>query len=53
MAIKTSRKRCVKPEINTGHESDNEDSLLKENSGLSVLSGDDEIGEKSKKEMKH
>ena len=52
MAIKTSRKRCVRPEMNIGLESDNEDSLLKEDPGLSGLSGDDEIGEKSKKEKK-
>ena len=50
MAIKTSRKRCVRPEMNIGLESDNEDSLMKEDLGLSGLSGDDEIGEKSKKE---
>ena len=52
MAIKTSRKRCVRPEMNIGLESDNEDSLMKEDLGLSGLSGDDEIGEKSKKEKK-
>ena len=44
--------RCVRPEMNIRHESDNEDSLLKEDLGLSGLSGDDEIGEKSKKEKK-
>ena len=52
MAIKTSRKRRIRPEMNIGLESDNEDSLLKEDPGLSGLSGDDEIGEKSKKEKK-
>ena len=52
MAIKTSGKRCVRPEMNIGLESDNEDNLLKEDPRLSVLSGDDEIGEKSKKEKK-
>ena len=52
MAIKTSRKRCVRPEINIGLESDNEDSLLKEDPGLTKLSGDDDIREKSKKEKK-
>ena len=35
MAIKTSRKRCARPEMNVGLESDNEDSLLKEDPGLS------------------
>ena len=52
MAIKTSRKRCVRPEMNIGLESDNEDRLMKEDLGLSGLSGDDDIGEKSKKEKK-
>ena len=49
MAIKTFRKCCVRPEMNIGLESDNEDSLLKEDPGLSRLSGDDKIGEKLKK----
>ena len=49
MAIKTSRKRCTRPEMNIRLESDNEDSLLKEDPGLSRLSGDDKIGEKLKK----
>ena len=44
MAIKTSRKRCVRPEMNIGHESDTEDSLLNDDPSLSGLSGDDEIG---------
>ena len=35
MAIKTSPKGCVRPEMDIGHESDNEDSLLKEDPGIS------------------
>ena len=35
-----------------GHESDNEDSLLKEDPGLSGLSGDDEIEEKPKRKKR-
>ena len=38
MAIKTSRKRCVRPEMNIGHEKYNEESLLKEDPGLSGFS---------------
>ena len=52
VAIKTSRKCCVRPEMNIRHESDNEESLLKEDPRSSGLSGHDEIGEKSEKEKK-